>query len=184
MAKVRFGLKNVHYAVLTEGTAPSWDTPVAIPGAVSLDLSQEGGRENFYADNTTYYVTYTDNGYSGDLEVAKIPESMLTDVWGMTVDTSGVIIEDNTTEPKPFALLFQTDTDENETLVCLYRCFADRPNIGSATTEDTKTPQTQSISISAVPVVNGSLDGKVAAMTGETASTAVTSAWFSSVYTG
>ena len=184
MGKVRFGLKNVHYAVLTEGTTPSWGTPVAIPGAVSLDLSQEGGRENFYADNVAYYVTYADNGYSGDLEVAKIPETMLTDVWGMTVDTNGVIIEDSSTEPFPFALLFQTEEDDGETLVCLYRCFADRPNIGSATVEDTKTPQTQTISIAAVPVVNGTLDGHVAAITGTSVDTSVAAGWFSAVYTG
>lgn len=184
MAKVRFGLKNVHYAVLTEGTSPAWSTPVAIPGAVSLDLNQEGGRETFYADNVSYYVSFTDNGYSGDLEVARIPESMLTDVWGMTANTGGVISEFSDVEPKPFALLFQTDTDVGDTKVCLYRCFADRPNIGSATTEDTKTPQTQTISISAVPVINGSLDGKVAAMTGENVTTAIANAWFSAVYTG
>lgn len=184
MAKVRFGLKNVHYAVLTEGTTPSWGTPVAIPGAVALDLAQEGSRDNFYADNVTYYVTFSDNGYTGSLEVAKIPEAMLSDIWGMTANTSGVIIENSTTEPKPFALLFQTDTDDGETKVCLYRCFADRPNIGSSTIEDTKTPQTQTINISAVPVINGPLDGIVSAMTGETVATAVASAWFSAVYTG
>lgn len=184
MSKVRFGLKNVHYAVLTEGTTPSWGTPVPIPGAVSLDLSQEGGRENFYADNVAYYVTFSNNGYSGDLEVAKIPQSMLADVWGMTVNTAGVVVEDSGAEPNPFALLFEVGGDEGETRVCLYRCFADRPNIGSATTEDTKTPQTQSISISAVPVINGDLDGRVAATAGENVSTAIANAWFSAVYTG
>lgn len=184
MGKVRFGLKNVHYAVLTEGTTPSWGTPVAIPGAVSLDMTQEGGKENFYADNTTYYVAFSNNGYSGDLEVAKIPETMLSDIWGMTANTGGVINEYSNVEPKPFALLFQTDEDVGDTRVCLYRCFADRPNLGSATIEDTKTPQTQTISINAVPVINGTLDGKVSARTGANVTTTIANAWFSAVYTG
>ena len=40
--KVKFGLKNVHYAVLdeTDGAA-SYGTPVAVPGAVNLNLSQQ-----------------------------------------------------------------------------------------------------------------------------------------------
>ena len=183
MSKVRFGLVRVHYAVLTEGDTPSWATPVAIPGAVNLDLSQEGGRENFYADNTTYYVAFNNNGYSGSLEVAKIPVDMLKDVFGYTEDTAGVLVEDSTVEPKPFALLFETATDDSadNTRVCLYRCFADRPNIGSATTEETKTPQTQTINISCVPVINGALDGKVSASV--TSAEAVPYAsWFSSVY--
>lgn len=184
MPKVKFGLKNVHYAILTEGTSPSWGTPVKVAGAVSLSLSQEGGRNTFYADNTSYYVAYTDNGYSGDLEMAMIPDSMLADVWGMAKDANGVVVESNSAEPKPFALLFQIENDEADTKYVMYRCFGDRPAINSATIEDTKTPQTASISLSAVPVINGSLDGRVMAKTTDTTSTSIASAWFSTVYTG
>ena len=40
--KVRFNLKNVHYAPLTGFTegVPTYDTPIAIPGAVSLSRSE------------------------------------------------------------------------------------------------------------------------------------------------
>ena len=49
--KVRFGLKNVYYAVLTEstdGTANTYATPVAVPGAVSLTLDSNGTDGTFY----------------------------------------------------------------------------------------------------------------------------------------
>ena len=47
--KVRFGLSKLYYAVLTEGATNAWATPVAIPGAVSMDLENNGTDNTFYA---------------------------------------------------------------------------------------------------------------------------------------
>ena len=67
--KIRYGLSNVYYAVATLGTnnSATYATPVALPGAVSLSLDAEGETSNFYADNIAYYVTNSNNGYSGSL---------------------------------------------------------------------------------------------------------------------
>lgn len=182
--KVMFGLKNVHYAVLTEGTTPSWATPVAVPGAVSISLSAEGSREPFYADDTTYFVATSNNGYSGDLEMALIPDEMLEDIWGISANNKGVAFEDATVEPKPFALLFEIQNDVTQTKYVMYRCFAERPQVASNTIEETKTPQTQTISISCLPVVNGPLDGKTMAKTTSSVDTTVDAGWYTAVYTG
>lgn len=101
--KVKFGLKNVHYALLTDddGTI-TYETPVPIPGAVSMSLAPQGETNTFYADNIAYYVSTANNGYQGDLEIAVIPDSFRKDVLGETEDeTSKVLIENASAEAKP-----------------------------------------------------------------------------------
>lgn len=152
--KVRFGLKNVHYAVMTRDAGVSYGTPVAVPGAVNLDLSPEGSTDPFYADNVVYYVAQSNNGYTGSLEIAKIPEQMYEDIWGFEAATNG-LIERVDAEPLSFALAFQVDGDVENKFHLLYNVSAARPNIGSATIEASKTPQTQTIDITAIPDDDG-----------------------------
>lgn len=189
--KVRFGLKNVHYAVLTESatSAPSWGTPVAVKGAVSLDLAAETADNTFYADNIAYFKNFANNGYSGSLEMAYIPDAMQEDLWGLQEEsTDKVIYEVANADPVPFALLFQIDGDENDDYYVVYRCFATRPNIGSSTTTEGGTePQTQSMDISCLPVIDnstgGTMDGVVRAKTTSTTTSTVKAGWFSAVWT-
>ena len=55
--KVKFGLKNVHYATVTFASdgAATFGTPVAIPGAVDMSLSKNGDTYEFYADDGVYF---------------------------------------------------------------------------------------------------------------------------------
>ena len=79
--KIKYNLKNVHAAVLTEDDGVyTYGTPKAIPGAVSLSLDAEGDTNPFYADGIVYYRTVANNGYSGDLEIALIPDWVRTDL--------------------------------------------------------------------------------------------------------
>lgn len=138
--KVQFNLKNVHYAAITSenGKSVTYGTPVAIPGAVSLTLDPEGGVEKFYADGIVYYQSTTNNGYSGDCEVARFPDQMLVDIWQYEKNTEGVIVENADVEPKEFALLYQIDGDKNNDYYLLYRCTGTRPGIGGETNGENK----------------------------------------------
>lgn len=182
--KVQFNLKNVHYAVLTEAktggtTAYSWGTPVAVPGAVNLNLEQQGEITKFYADGIVYYQSPVNNGYEGDLEMARIIDKMLQDVWGMTLGTTSKVLTENAnTEAKAFALLFQIDGDADEDCYVLYNCTGTRPAIAAKTKEDTKEPQTQSSTISAAPLGNGNVMARTTSETPE----ATKNGWFDQVF--
>lgn len=151
--KVKYGLSNCYYAVYDE-TAGTYGTPVAMPGAVNLSLDQEGDTNKFRADNIDYYVSVSNNGYSGDLELALVPDSFRTDVMGETVDaTSGLQYEVADANPKAFALLFQFEGDEHATRHVLYYCKASRPTIASQTTEETIEPVTETINLTATAII-------------------------------
>lgn len=178
--KVQFNLKNVYYAVQT-GTAeaPVWVTPVHVPGAVTLTLDPQGNVESFYADGIVYYQSVANNGYSGDLEIARFPDQMLTDVWLFEVDgTDKVIVENANVEPKAFALMYQIDGDINNDYYCIYNCTGTRPGIGGTTNTETKTPQTRKSTISAVPLENGRVMARTTSDTPES----VKQGWFKKVY--
>ena len=102
--KVKFGLKNVHYAVLTETSGViTYGTPVAIKGAVNLTLDPSGDETNFFADDTKYYAVTNDAGYTGSVEFAKIPDQFKKDVLGFVEDTNNILFEDAEVEPKSLA---------------------------------------------------------------------------------
>jgi len=179
--KVKYNLKNVHYALLTSGATaatPTYGTPVAIPGAVSLSLDANGEPENFYADGIAYYVINNNMGYDGDLEIALIPESFRTDVLHETLDNNGVLVEDSNSELAPFALLFEFDGDQKHIRHVLYNCSASRPAINGKTNEEAKEVQTETIVIKATPLSNGFVKAK----TGNTTGTTAYNGWYSAVY--
>lgn len=182
--KVQFNLKNVHYAVQTATTSGgvvsySYGTPVAVPGAVTLSLEAQGDVTPFYADGVTYYTSIANNGYSGNLDMARFPDQMLKDIWGFSLGTTSKVLTENASvEPKAFALLYQIDGDADNQLYVLYNCTGTRPNIGSTTNTATKEPQTQTSSITAAPRA----DSLVFARTTADTPTATRSAWFSSVF--
>ncbi len=178
--KVQFNIKNVHYAVMTaDGETPTWENPVPVPGAVNLSLEASGEITPFYADGVVYYKSSSNNGYEGDLEMARFIDKMLQDVWGYVLNaTDKTIIENVGVEPKSFALLFQIDGDADNDLYCMYNCTGTRPGIVGATSTDTKEPQTQTSTISATSLENGNVFARTTSETPDS----VRNAWFTKVY--
>lgn len=178
--KVKFSIKNVHIApMLTSGANPTWDTPIAVPGAVSLSLAPQGDVTPFYADGIVYYQSSANNGYSGDLVMALFPAEILEALWGITEGkTSKVLTEYANVEAKAFALLFEEDGDQSGTKFVLYNCTATRPNRTFNTNTETKEPQTQTITVTAAPLENY----MVMAMTQDTTPAETVNGWFTDVF--
>lgn len=178
--KIKYGLKNVHAAIQTETEGVyTYATPTAIPGAVSLSLEAQGEAEPFYADDCEYYVSAGNNGYSGDLEIALIPEWFRTDILQETKDSNGVLVETSDgKEAVKFALLFEFAGDVKATRHVMYNCTVARPAVGSQTKEENIEPQTESLTITSKPRT----DGLVKSKTGDTTATATYEGWYNEVY--
>lgn len=145
--KVTFGLNNVHIAPLNLSTN-TYGTIFALPGAVNLSIDAEGEESNFAADNNAkYFSRYSNNGYSGSLEVALFNEDFLTEILGQIKDTNGALIENINATNTPFALMFEVDGDVEHRRTVFYNVSASRPSVEASTTEESIEVQTESVDI-------------------------------------
>ncbi len=183
--KIKYGLKNVYFAVATiaEDGSATYGTPKAFPGAVSLSLEPQGESNPFFADNIEYWAGISNAGYEGDLEIARIVDDFKKDVLGYKTGGNGLVYEDTNVTVKNFALLFQFEGDEHATRHVFYNCTATRPNVSGQTRSDTVEPQTETISISASSIYVSALDTNVskAEVDNVSATAAVYSAFYSAV---
>lgn len=153
--KVRFGLSNV--AVAFMGDDDSYETPIKVPGAVTLTIDPEGDQSPFYADNILYYTVNSNAGYTGELTMALVPDSIKARMLGWGVDKYGALIELADGVPESFALLYQVEGDKNKCYRILYNVTANRPSEENNTTEDSAEPNTEVMPFTAAPVLH---DGK------------------------
>ena len=146
---------------------------------MSISLDAEGDSSPFYADGIVYFRSTANNGYSGDLEIALIPEWFRTEILQEIKDSNGVLVErSDNTESVYFALLFEFDGDVHAIRHVLYNCTASRPSIESETKEDTIEPGTETLSLTADPRE----DGLVKSRTGDDTSAATYNSWYQEVY--
>lgn len=183
--KIKYGIKNVYYAVATiaSNNTATYDTPVALPGAVNLSLEPQGDNITFYADNIAYWVGNGNNGYSGTLELARIPDSFKTDVLGMVADAKDVLVEDLNAPIIHFALLFQFEGDSKATKHIMYNCTCSRAAEAGATKGESIEPATETLNIDVKSIYNSSLAMDIVkAEANEDTDATTYSGWTSAVY--
>lgn len=182
--KVKFGLCDVHFApitnIATDGTI-TYGTVYSLPGAVNVSMDQAGDEADFAADNNAkYFVDFANNGYTGTLEMAELTNDFRTKILGQIIDNNGAILESGDDTLTPFALGFRIDGDSANTKYWFYNVMTSRPNLASATTDTSRTPQTTTLNLT---VMRRPKDQRTKIeMTETTDNTATYSTFFSTVY--
>jgi phi13 family phage major tail protein len=155
--KVTFGLEKVHIAFFDDSnpSQPAWKTPVPIPGAVRWTPTAVGDSTNFYADNTLYFSYTANNGYTGELEMANVPDAVLAEMLGWEIDENGALIEVSNAIPKHFALMGQIQGDKRNRRFVYYDCVASRPAKERQTKAESITPATDVLNLTISPIEIG-----------------------------
>ena len=184
MARIKYGLSNVHYAKATAGTGGTltYGTVKPLLGAVAMTLDQQGEAVDEYADNILWFHMDTNNGYSGSLELEELSDDFRKDILGEEEDTKDVLWENADSPVVEFALMFQFEVNGDPTVTgkrgCLMRCTASRPSIAGSTREATVTPQHDTVNLTAMPRVSDHLVKASCESTSDAYAT-----WFSAVPT-
>lgn len=181
--KIEYGLSNVYYAPITaynsETKAYTYGTPVEFRGAVTLQLDAQGDDNPIYADNIVYYLSKTNDGYSGSIGMRTIPDDFRTAILGEIKDENGAVIESADAQGTEFALLFQFEGDARGQRHILFRCAAGRPSISGKTKEKSTEAYEYSIPLTAMAREN---DHIVKSKIERTTSTAtIYDSWYSEV---
>lgn len=173
------GFRNFHYCLRTGAAAP-----VALPGAIKL--GREPNMEpititpNIPGTPTEYTVGYRDKGLKLDLEIVSLPQSFLTDVLGYTVDSNGILIE-NEHPIVHFALLYETQDTAGFAVRHSYMdCVCEKPKFDASTMSGNFSIDTKKLSL----VVNKDIFGTKSYKKSITAAQNATvyNNWFNTLY--
>lgn len=146
---------------------------------MSISLDAEGDSSPFYADGIVYFRSTVNNGYSGDLEIALIPEWFRTEILKEKPDRNNVLVEkSDTSGAEKFALLFEFDGDVKAIRHILYNCSTSRPSLESETKEDTIEPGTEKLSLTTDPREDRLIKSRI----GDNTTDTIYQNWYKSVY--
>lgn len=150
--KVVFGLENVHVCTYTvsSGTV-TLGTPMHVPGAVNMSLEPDSEENSFYADNVKYYTSYSDNGFTGELEMAMFSDTFKTTFLNYTALTGGGLAQVKGVQNKDVCIIFEAKGDAEKRRCILYNVALGNINREFSTTTESTEPQTATLSFT----VNG-----------------------------
>ena len=147
--KVEFGISELYigtYEVDSDGVV-TMGSPYHQAGAVSLTLDPDEDSNDFYADNVKYWSGFSNNGFTGSIEVAKFDSDFKTSFLGyITLDDGGLANIKGAIKPNVY-IAFQTEGDAESRRVILYNVALGSINREYSTIEETKEPVTETIDI-------------------------------------
>lgn len=114
MAKgVMIGLTNLHYAKLLTDVAPAgevagsstYETPVRISGAISVNFSPNASNDTLFADDGPYDTASTLGAMSMELNVADIPPEQRAELLGATYDSTNGVLKQSSEDTPPYVAI-------------------------------------------------------------------------------
>lgn len=160
MPKIKYGVHDCWFAKATiaENGSATYGTVNTMPGARSWNVDPDGETTNYYADDKKYYVEQANNGYTGDMTFAMLPEVFLTEILGMLKDSKNNLFEDPDVQTAHFAFGGIYNTDAKKRKFVFYNVVASRPADNHTTKERTISPDEDVLSVECSAVYNTALN--------------------------
>ena len=189
--KVFFGLAEAYWAPIesetkdpvTGNVTTVYGSYEEMPGLVSLSQDPQGSRSVFRADDSDYFVTDPNSGYSGAVKFARFSENFRKYAFGEKRDDDGIGYEtaNGGNEPKAFAFAFRFKGDQKAIRHVFYKCTVTRPSVSGETTPEGDTPNINGEEVTMTSVPRPDPDGLVRAWADPLTDEAKYNSWFSSV---
>lgn len=117
------GVKGLHIAEVLTDTASetTWDTPVAVPSLISIDISDQKENVTFYSDDAIEQVIPAFSGKEVTIELGYLTHEIESMISGNEY-VEGVYVQKSDALAKNYALLFKAPLSTGgERFVCLYK---------------------------------------------------------------
>ena len=184
MEKVRYGVRNCHYATATHTAAGSVFGPLKPwEGMSAISLPPVGTPLKVFGDDVTWFTVSVNQGYDGNITAHQVPNDYRINHMGEYKDENGVMVERSSAQPLTHAIVgeFQTadEMSVNPKRWALYNCTAGRADFSGTTKTDSIEVASYSIPITVAPTP---ADELVKATILKSDNEAIFNSWLSSVY--
>lgn len=136
-----FGVKNAHFALMTDEDALTYDKPVPVAGTVEIKMEPSVEAGTSHADNEVWLTKQQDNGGSGtmsfyDVESTQELRALIAKITGYQIAEDGRMILSADITPTPFAFMCEQPGHVMGKRRCLYKCQLSKPSTDAKTIED------------------------------------------------
>ena len=97
-----------------------------------MELNPVSTEIKLKADNIDYYVSESNEGYTGKMTFYNVTEAFAEYVNGLE-NKGDLTVEKSTSQSNPISLLFQMEGDKHATRFCLPQVVVKRPKFGTKT---------------------------------------------------
>lgn len=128
-----FGVKNSHFAPVTDEDKLTYEKPVHVAGTVEISMEPSVETATSYADNEPWIEKQQDDGGSGtmsfyDTESTEELRNLIADLVGYTIAADGRTILSANKKPKPFAFMCEQPGHILGRRRCLLMCQLSKPS--------------------------------------------------------